>query len=213
MTQPPEIRRVYVAKEFDVMERIKEIERWENLPEEKKLILPEPSQIHIGENIQKTIKPKSASVFWTKGIIVHDDGTLEGQGLFNIEMLLYQKLGLKLERYPNALIETLRLPFRIFLPILLIILVSLFTSAPEGEKAKRFFAKMKVPVNLDPDKDRQNIDDAYKNRKDFEHLKIFPNTNFEFQNLTREDVIGFLVTWGMVLVVIWLASAIASIGS
>lgn len=213
MTKPAPIVREYEAKEFDIIERDDEIQRWMNLPEEERLVISKPEEIDIGDKIQKTFKPKSASIFWTKGINVHADGSLEGQGLFNLEMILFQKLGMDLESYPNPLIETLRLPLRIILPILIIILVSLFTSPVNRGKTDRFFTKMRVTVNPDHEKDRKNVKEALKNPASFEHLKMFPNTNFEFQKLTKEDIIGFIIVWIMVIGIIGMAIGMASIGS
>jgi len=184
-----------------------------NLPEEEILVIPKPEKIDIGDKIQKTFKPISASIFWTKGINIHADGSLEGEGLFNLEMILFQKLGMDLESYPNPLIETLRLPLRIILPILIIILISLFTSPVNREKTDRFFTKMRVPVNPEREKDLKNVKEALKNPASFEHLKMFPNTNFEFQKLTKEDIIGFIIVWIMVIGIIAMAIGMASIGS
>ncbi len=172
-----------------------------------------PEKLNVGDKIQKTFKPKSQSIFWTKGIIVHKDGSLEGQGLFNLEMILFQKLGMDLESYPNPMIETLRLPFRILLPIFIIILVSLFTSPVTREKTDRFFTKMRVPVVPDHEKDRTNVKEALKNPQALEHRKMFPNSNFEFQKLTKEDIIGFILTWVVVIAIIFMAIGMAYIGA
>ena len=91
MTDPAPVVGVYEAKEFDVIERENEITRWESLPEEQRQVTLKPAVVQVGDQIQKTVKPKGQSIFWTKGITVHMDGTREGEGLFNLEMLLYQK--------------------------------------------------------------------------------------------------------------------------
>ncbi len=213
MTKPTPIVRVYEAKEFDVIDRDNEINNWLNLTDEQKLIIPKQEKLNIGDKIQKTFKPKSKSIFWTKGIIVHKDGTLEGQGLFNLEMILFQKLGMNLESYPNPVIETLRLPFRIILPILIIIIISLFTAPVIRGKTDRFFVKMFVPIDTDLEKDRINVENARKNPLSLEHRKMFPNSNFELEKLSKEDVIGFILTWFVVIAIIFLAIGMALIGS
>jgi SSS family solute:Na+ symporter len=213
MTQPAPIVRVYEAKEFDIVERDIEIEKWNKLSEEQKSIAPSPEKIKVGDKIQKTVKPKGASIFWTKGIKVNKDGSLQGEGLFNLEMILFQKLGLKLENLPNPLIETLRLPFRIFLPILIIIFVSLFTSPVNRKKTDRFFTKMRLKVDPDKLKDKENLEKAWQNPESLEHRKMFPNTNFEFVKLTKEDVIGFIGVWVIVFIIILLAISMAYIGA
>ncbi|MCL5019708.1 MAG: sodium:solute symporter family protein [Patescibacteria group bacterium] len=213
MTQPAPITKVYEAKEFNVVERDREIEKWNTLSGEQKLLAPQPEKIKIGDKIQKTIKPKGASIFWTKGIKINKDGTLEGDGFFNLEMILYQKLGLKLENLPNALIETLRLPFRIFLPIVIIIIVSLFTSPVDKKKTDAFFTKMRLKVDPDPFKDKENLEKAWQNPESLEHRKMFPNTNFEFVKWTKEDAIGFIAIWIIVGIIILLTIGMTLIGA
>ncbi|MFC1558355.1 sodium:solute symporter [candidate division KSB1 bacterium] len=213
MTNPAPITRVYEAKGFDVDERNIEIAKWENISEDQKLLIPKPGILHIGDKIQKTTKPKGVSIFWTKGIEVYEDGGMEGQGLFNIEMLLYKKLGIQLDKLPNALIETMRLPLRIFLPILLIILISFISKPASKAKLDRFFVKMHIPVVPDMDKDRANVEAGWKNPESIEQLKAFPNSNFEFLKLTKADVIGFSVVWVIVILIILIAMGIGLIGA
>lgn len=212
MTQPAPVVRVYDAKEFDVFDREREITDWESRIEEKRLAFPRPTEIKVGDKIEKTIKPAGISIFWTKGIKIHEDGTQEGMGLFNIEMLLYQRLGLNLENLPNPLIETLRLPFRIFLPIFIIIIVSLFTVPARNEKMERFFTKMRLMVDTDPHKDRENLEAALRNPESLRHIKLLPESNFEFYKLDKEDVVGFIVVCMIVVGIIFLAIGMAGIG-
>lgn len=212
MTDPAPITRVYEAKGFDVDNRNMEIANWENLSEERKAVTTRPELLQLGDKIQKTVKPKGTAVFWTKGIKVHEDGTREGDGLFNLEMVLFQKLGIQLEKLPNAMVETMRLPLRIFLPIILIILISLFTQPADKAKLDRFFVKMHVPVVPDHAKDDANVAAAQKDPARIEQLKAFPNSNFEFQKLTKADIIGFIVVWIIVILIILMAVGIASIG-
>ncbi|MCL5019081.1 MAG: sodium:solute symporter family protein [Patescibacteria group bacterium] len=213
MTKPAPVVRVYSAKEFDVHEREKEIKNWELLFEEKRLAFPRPTEIMIGDKIEKTIKPEGVSIFWTKGIKIHEDGTREGIGLFNIEMLLYQGFGLDLESLPNPVIETLRLPFKIFLPILIILIVSLFTTPVRNEKMERFFTKMRLMVNPDPNKDKENLEAALRNPESLRHIKLLPESNFEIYKLNKEDVVGFLIICLIVVGIIWLAVGMAEIGA
>jgi hypothetical protein len=70
-------------------------------------------------------------------------------------------------------------------------------------------------LKVDPDllKDNENLKKAWQNPESLEHRKMFPNTNFEFVKLTKEDVIGFIAVWIMVGIIILLTIGMAYIGS
>ena len=106
----------------------------------------------LGEPIEITTKPPAKSIYWTKGIKVQNDGSRGGQGFFNVEMAFLSWCSVDLASLPNPMIETLRLPFRIILPILLMVIFSLFTGPVNKTALDRFYARVKTPVNPDPEK-------------------------------------------------------------
>ena len=110
------------------------------------------------------------------------------------------------------MVETLRLPFRIFLPILLMVLISLFTPRNDREALDRFYVKMRTPVRPDPQEDRREMEESYRNPGRFDHTKLFPGSSIELAKWTREDTVGFLLGVLGVLLVIGLTLWVASIG-
>lgn len=214
MTQTQEVLRRYEAKEFDVWNRQQEIEHWRERAG-KGLVAEgtEPRPLALGETIEITTKPPAKSIYWTKGIGLDSEGRRLGQGFFNLEMAVLAFFGMELSQLANPMIETLRLPFRIILPILLMILLSLFTAQGDKGVLDRFYAKMKTPVNPDPEKDRAELQLSYSDPGRFDHTKIFPGTQFEFTRWNKEDTWGFVLGLLGTVLVIWLTLFVAGIGS
>ena len=213
MTRPQEIVRKYEAKEFDVWSRQQQIEQWKELDAAGLAETPQPKPLALGEPIEITTKPPAKSIYWTKGIKAQNGGSRSGQGFFNVEMAFLSWCGMDLASLPNPMIETLRLPFRIILPILLMVILSLFTGAVDRTVLDRFYARMKTPVNPDPEKDRTEVELSYANPTRFDHVKLFPNSQFEFTRWNKEDTYGFLLGILGTILVIALTLFVAGIGA
>jgi len=213
MTEPKEIVRYYKATEFDVKKREMEIiNLGKKITEEKQpseLLLP----IKKGDTLKKTVKPTGQSIYWTKGIKTYEDGGKEGLGLLNLEMLLLDFIGIDLKNLPNPMIETLRLPFRVIMPFIFLILVSFFTPMTKKGILDRFYVKLKTPVNTDLAKDKEGVEESYKNPLRFDHKKMFPDSQFEFTKWDKTDIIGFALGFLGVFFVIFITIFIASIGA
>ena len=141
-----------------------------------------------------------------------EDGVRQGLGFFNWEMVLFAAAGLELERLSSPMVETLRLPLRILLPILLMILVSLVTTPVDRAAAARFYAKMKTPVVPDPAADQREMELSYRDPGRFDHTKLFPRSQLEFTRWTREDLLGFLGGIVLALLVIATTLCVAGLG-
>ncbi|HUU26439.1 MAG TPA: sodium:solute symporter family protein [archaeon] len=213
VNQTKEVVRSYEAKELDIYRRDKEIERWRELDAAGLAPGPLPKPLRLGETIEITTKPPSKAIYWTKGIKVKDGGTRAGQGFFNFEMAFLTMLGFDLASLPNPMIETLRLPFRILLPILLMIIISLFTKSVDKQVLDRFYVRMKTPVKPDLEEDRREVELSYASPDRFEHRKIFPNSQFEFGKWDKEDLVGFLFGLFGTILVIALTLLVAGIGA
>jgi len=212
-TQPREVLRRYTAREFDVWERDRRIEAWDRLDQAGLAQDTRPQKLAVGDMLEITSKPPTKPIYWTKGISLRGDGTRAGQGFFNIEMAFLELAGVNLATLPNPMIETLRLPFRIILPIVLMIVFSLFTAPIQRSVLDRFYARMKTPVNPDPALDRQEVEKSYAEPTRFDHTKIFPGTNFEFTRWNREDTVGFLFGLLGTVLVIGLTLLMAGFGT
>jgi len=213
VTQTTEVTRRYEAKEFDVRQRNEEIDLWKKLEAQGLAERTCPAALELGEIIEKTTKPPSKSIYWTKGIRVERDGTRIGQGFFNLEFAFLSLLGFDLSKLANPMIETLRLPFRIVLPIFLMIIFSIFTRPVDNVVLDRFYVKMKTPVHPIPERDREEVKKSYENPHRFDNQKIFPKTQLEFARWTREDTVGFLLGILGTILVIALTLMIARIGA
>ena len=128
-------------------------------------------------------------------------------------MIFLGFIGIDLKKLPNPMIETLRLPFRIIIPFLILIPISLFTPVTDKKILDRFFVKLKTPVNKNLAKDREEVEKSYKNPSRFDHLKMFPNSRFEFTKWDKTDIIGFALGFLGVFFIILLTIFIVSIGA
>ena len=66
---------------------------------------------------------------------------------------------------------------------------------------------MKTPVAPTPETDEMELVKSYANPNRFNHLKLFPNSNWEFCKWTKIDTIGFLLCWvavAFILAFLWL---------
>lgn len=196
-----------------------------------KKIGAEPPACEVGDEIDVVLKTGGVSIFWSRGVSPVDgeqlveleetsegntttllqrhEGGLKGEGLFNVDFWLYQLAGYDLASASKATLETLRIPTRVCLPFLVLIVVSFLT--PRGSQAglDRYYAKMKTEVDPDHKVDLRNLAESYQNPKRFEHLRLFPGTDIEALRPRPSDVIGFLVSVAvcflMIGILIWLA--------
>jgi solute:Na+ symporter, SSS family len=134
-------------------------------------------------------------------------------GIIPSRFLLYDWLGIDLTAKSNALLNTLELPPKIVTPFLVMVIVSWLTKAPPKESVDRYYIKMKVPVDSDPETDLRNLEAAYSNPSPLDHRKLFPGTNLEFQKPTRADWLGFVVCWLVCGLIIGLAMFVAQLGA
>ncbi len=138
---------------------------------------------------------------------------LRGQGQFNLEFFLYDYLGWDLTGLANPMLETLRLPPRIIAPFLVMILLSWITPKNSPKVLDRYYVKMKTPVDPNPEKDAQELQRSYENPHRYDHKKLFPGTQLEFQKPTWLDVVGFVVSFGICFLIIALAVWVANLGA
>lgn len=177
-----------------------------------KAIGPEPPVAPIGEEITITRVTGGQPIFWRGGITEDENGTLTGQGSFSLDYVGYQMIGVDLSKCSKATLETLRLPPRLLTPFLFLILVSLITRPNSVEALDRYYVKMKTEVDPDPEKDRANLEESYRNPKRFEHRRLFPGTQLELIRPSFKDISGFLVCVAACFVIVSLLGWLASIG-
>lgn len=135
---------------------------------------------------------------------------LVGIGRLNTELIIARAVGLDLENASPSALLTCRYLVVSILPFLVLIPVSLLTKNTGLEQnIARFYAKMKTPVDPDPDKDAAELEKSWAAPDRFDHRKLFPRSDWEFCKWTRTDAIGFfasvavtsaiiLLFWGLI---------------
>jgi SSS family solute:Na+ symporter len=118
-----------------------------------------------------------------------------------------------LNHKPYALNETLRMLIRLVFPFIMLIIVSLLTKPQTDEKTLRFFLKMRTRVRgLGPEVDKEDLKEAYANPEKTKAMLAFPNTSLEIYKWNRQDVIGFLISIGVVIIVLGTLFFVVNLG-
>lgn len=194
----------------------------------------EPPLAEVGQEIELTVKSGGKAIYWRGGVEPVGDVELEtvedvtegnirivtqrfttsftGVDAFNLDFLLYHWMGIDLSKASKATIESLRLPPRLLLPFLVLILVSLVTRRDRDEVLDRYYAKMRTEVDPDPVADKKKLEAAYADPKALEHLRLFPGSDWEFARPRRKDIVGFLVSVLVCVLMIGLMVWLAGIG-
>lgn len=212
MTHPRVVERTYSAKEMDVEQRRKEIERWYQMDRTDAENVPRQEPIEAGQIYSKNYTLPSESIFWTKGIKVGPEGGKYGSGMLSLELVLLDRLGMDLQNNPYALNETIRILIRTFAPFVILILISYITPRDSKHRLDRFYVKMKTPVQIDPERDRYELALSYADPNRFNQRKLFRKSNWEFDKWTQTDAIGFLISVLVAVSVILFLVSVVSIG-
>lgn len=142
------------------------------------------------------------------------DVRLQGQGDLRLDFLLYDVFGVDLTTKSDTMLKTFEFPPKIITPFLVVILVSFVTRRNKRESLDRYYVKMKTPVDSDAQHDETEMALSYDDPARFDDRRLFPaRFGLEFQKPTVADVVGFIACVAMCFVIVWLAVAIASIGS
>lgn len=206
-TDEPPVKRTYKVRAVDVTAREAEIQKWDALNVQGRATGARPEPLVPGGTWDKTFKHPSASIYWAGGIEIVN-GQPVGQGFLKLELVMLNLLGLDLTKNNYAFNETLFILVRIILPFLTLIIVAKLTKPEDKTRLDRFYVKMKTRVNVDPVLDAREMELSYANPQRFDHLKMFPGSNWEFRKWDREDVQGVIMTIVAAIgcvVLLWLA--------
>jgi hypothetical protein len=83
----------------------------------------------------------------------------------------------------------------------------------QEERDDRFFVKMKTKVIADWDSDQRQLEHYYQSPQVLDHLKLFPNSSWEFTKWTWDESLGFAVCWIICFAILGLLWVVVSIGS
>ena len=226
------------AKPSDVARREVDIQRWLRAdPRDRKGARPE--KLEEGETFSETKITGSQAVFWKGGVhpgegahakvVVEendhpgggrialkrysDDVQLHGKGFFKFDFLFYRAIGIDLGSLSKETLEALRVPLKVTIPFLVLIIASLLTKPNRKDALDRYYVKMKTPTEPDPKEDKRALEESYADPQRFDHKKLFPGTSLEIQRPGRADIAGFVLSCLGVVGVILLAMWVASIGA
>ena len=211
-TQAIPVTRTYTAREMDVQQRDRAIISWDKLNAVGKSEGERPSSLKTGEKFDKKVLLPKKSIFWSEGID-YSNGRTVGKGYLKVELIALDKLGWDLSNNSYSLNETLTFLFRILIPFLILMLVAYFTKPQDKESLDQFYGKMLTPVIGTHEDDEREMTLTHSNPTRFNHLKIFPKSNWEFRKWNREDWTGVIVSCLAVMSVVGLLVFIVSLGS
>ena len=150
----------------------------------------------VGQKIRKELVVPPAAIFFESVARsdAEDPGSpMEGVGRIKPELVIARLVGMNLKEKTPGQLLTIRYLIDAFLPFILMILVSLFTTNKGLEKnIDRFYVKLKTKVNPDPELDRADLEISYANPTRFDHTKLFPKSNWEFCKWSKTATYGFL---------------------
>ncbi len=148
----------------------------------------------------------------TTVIIEQRLGEYTCKGRFKVDFLVYRAFGIDLTTLSDATLTTLRLPTRIVLPFLVMILFSFVTPKNSQQGLDRYYTKMKTPVDPNPEEDKRQLELSIADPRRFDSKRLLPWTQLEIQKPTLADVVGFVVCFIICFLFIGVAMWVASIG-
>ena len=170
-----------------------------------------------GEKITVTRRIEPVSLYFEEGVVRVDpkDPTSPrtGKGLFRTEVFLLSLLGVDVAGFSSAQLLTTRYLVDALIPILLIFGVSLVTRPTDPERVARFYARMKTPVAPTLEEDARRVAESYAHPTRYDHLKLFPGSNWEFTRWDRTDTLGFLACCALVGVVLLVFKGVLMLGA
>lgn len=171
----------------------------------------------VGDVFTRTRRIEPVSVYFEEGVVrvnPKDPASPKtGAGLFRVEVFLLKLLGFDVKGFSPAQLMTTRYLVDALFPIILLVAISLVTKPTDSERVARFYARMKTPVAATLEEDAKEVALSYANPGRFDHLKLFPNSNWELTKWNKEDVLGFLACCGLVGFVLVFFKAVLLLGS
>jgi SSS family solute:Na+ symporter len=206
------VSRSYIARQMDLQERDRAIASWNRLNIAGKSEGERPAVLKAGDKFEKKVLLPKKSIFWNEGLEIKN-GITSGRGYLKVELIALDKMGWDLSKNSYSLNETLKFLFRIIIPFLVLMLVAFFTQQEDKNQLDQFYGKMLTPVVGTHADDEREMALTRANPTRFNHLKIFPNSNWEFRIWNKEDWMGVVISCFAVISVVALLIFIVSLGS
>lgn len=213
LTQRREVVRQYTAGPMEVMQRQREIEQWkiDHPGDGEDSAMPRPLQ--AGETYEKVYVLPGQPIFWTKGIKTDPAGNRYGSGMLSLELVVLDKIGFDLRKNPYALNETIRILIRTLTPFAVLIIVSFLTRRDDKSRLDRFYVKMRTVVHPDPQEDARQMALSYADPDRFMECKLRPQSDWEFYKWDRTDIVGFVVSAVIAVLVVLFLMGLMRIGA
>ncbi len=206
------VTRSYTAREMDVQQRNGAIAMWDKLYAIGKSEGERPLILNTGDKFEKMVLLPKKSIFWSEGID-YSNGQAVGKGYLKVELIALDRMGWDLSKNSYSLNETLTFLFRIIFPFMILMLVAYFTKPLDKAVLDQFYGKMLTPVVGTHEDDDRAMALTCASPTRFNHLKIFPGSNWEFRKWNREDWVGVILSSLAVMSVVALLVFIVSLGS
>jgi SSS family solute:Na+ symporter len=133
--------------------------------------------------------------------------------LSNPNLFMLDMFNIPLDSLSNSWLMTLSFSMDVIMPFIILILVSLFTKPPEKQQLDQFFARFHTPVSEDREEDRLQVDKSIQNPHRFDNRKLFPRSQWELMKPDKVGVIGFVLCFGLTLIVLGFAFFLSNLGS
>ncbi len=182
----PPVHKTYTASERDVAERVRQIEKWNLLQARGLSAGVSPQPLEVGQKFSRTYAPAPGAIYWDGGIKLDDEDRRYGAGLFKAELYLMHLAGINLTRFSPAGVEAVSLLFRLVFPFLAILVVGWSTRPQDARLLDFFYGKQRTPVEEDAEADRKAIEETRRHPHRFDHLKRFPESNWEITRIRLE---------------------------
>ena len=167
--------------------------------------------------ISKTRRIEPVSVYFEEGVVRLDpkdpNSPRTGKGLFRSEVYLLKLLGFDVAGFSAAQLLTTRYMVDFLIPVLVLVGVSLMTRPSDPARVARFYARMKTPVGPTLEEDAKAVEASYADPTRYDHLKIFPRSNWEFTKWDKRDAIGFICCCALVGVVLLVFKGVLVVGA
>lgn len=218
------VTKEYVATEFDVMERQKEISKWQEAEATGKAEGSCPAVLTLSEPYEREFHVAAKSIFWDKietveTDVTNTDGTTAvtktryGKGLLHVEIVILHYLGVPLEKMKSAAVESLRFLMLFFFSFAPFFMVALLTKRHDKELLDQFYGKLRTPTNADHAIDAAEMELTRANPTRFDDQKFFKKTDWEFNRWDRYEQIGLVKIMVWVSLIYLLLFAVTRIGA
>ena len=210
-TNATPVERTYRASQMDVDERIRAIANWDDQAALGIQNGERPAMLTPGDQFERTVLLPRKSIFWSEGLAV-SEGNISGRGYLKVELIALDMLGWDLSQNSYSFNETLTFLFRIIFPFFVLILVAGFTKKEDKDQLDQFFGKMLTPVAGSPEDDEREMALTRANPTRLNHMKMFPESSWEFRKWNREDWIGAAVSCVAAISVVVLLVFVVNLG-